>query len=53
MYRDNFKAKMNIRTEYSYSALKNSFLFLQIANNKWIPGVIYKPVRHTISHCSG
>ena len=53
MHRDNFKAKMNIRTEYSYSVLKNGFPFLQIANNKWIPGVIYRPVRHTISHYSG
>ena len=30
--------------------VKNSFQFLQIANNKWIPSVIYRPIRLTISH---
>ena len=30
--------------------VKNSFQFLQIANNKWISSVIYRPIRLTISH---
>ena len=30
--------------------VKNSFQLLQIANNKWIPSVIYRPIRLTISH---